>query len=179
MTKPDVPSELALSPRPVFFPRGLLVVALAMTTTGLFAVRAAAGDRSALGDKYARAFSDSARFRSVTWDDRSCTFAESTPEARRSDLAATLTTMIPARQVTGTAQGRASRVGTLEVTFRCDPAAPHCITRRRQQGSSVVGTEQLTGYTIPIEAPIPDAPRIAMELAELRAACGAGADGGP
>lgn len=138
---------------------------------------AATEGRRELGERYARALSDDARGRRVTWDDRSCTFTETVPESGRSEVSATQSTAIPVAEVVIVVQVRTSRAVRIDVTFRCDAPHDFCISRARRYGSTVIGTDRLTEHTSDLAASIADAPRLAVELDGLRAACTA-KDGG-
>jgi hypothetical protein len=158
----------------------VLAVALAL---GTCAASSSSESRRKIGERYALAFSDAARTRSVTWDDRSCTFTESAPESAP-DIAPTAAPavqmrVIPAARTTTAVRSRTARAGTLDVTFRCDPPSQPCITRMRRDGAGVVGSEVLYEHTMPLTGSIADMARVGAELERLRTACSLPAvDGG-
>jgi hypothetical protein len=139
---------------------------------GLCAAGAPHASRREVGEAYARAFSDDAHNRRVTWDDRACTFSESAAEVRRSDLpVAVQVTRIPIARVTVAIKSPIARVGILDVLFHCDPPLQHCIARTRQYGSTVVGTDFLTEHAMALGGSLADTPRVIAELGRLRDAC--------
>jgi hypothetical protein len=157
----------------------MLVVALA-GAVALCAASASAGSRRTLGEGYAQAFSDPARDRLVTWDDRACTFTEEIAEATElTGAPPTQVSVIPAAEVTVVVRSRTARAGTLDVTFRCDPPALRCIARMRRFGSTVTSADRLTEHTLPLRGTIASAPRVSADFGALRAACAtSNADGG-
>lgn len=157
--------------------RGFAALVCAASFCGICGAGGSTEGRRDLGERYARAFSDDARGRRVTWDDRACTFTESVPEAGRAEVAATQSTVVPLVQVDIQVQTRTQRAGRVDVTYRC--VAPHefCISRTRRYGSTVIGTDRLMDHTTDLAASIADAPRLTVELDGLRAACAA-KDGG-
>ncbi len=151
-----------------WFAAGLVGLTLTALVAGLSATAQEAEPRRALGERFARAFSDEAKV--VTWDDAACTFVETTRDAAEGKPQPTQSVIVPVGSVSQTTlKGRRAR--TLDVTFRCGEPTKHCIARIQRFGSIVTRTERIDDHTMTLAGSIAETPKLKADLGRLHRAC--------